>query len=76
MKRFKSGFTMAETIVTLGIVGVLAVISLTAIHNAKPNEEAVLLRKAYYELNRVVKELVNDDDLYPGMDKDPRPESM
>ena len=61
----KYGFTLAEMMVTIGIIGVLAMVMLPAIKNSQPNQEMVLLKKSYYNVSRIVSELINDEDFYP-----------
>ena len=61
----KCGFTLAELLLTLGILGVLIVILIRATLTVQPNEEQVMLKKSYHELTRIVHELINDDDMYP-----------
>ena len=61
----KSGFTLAEVLITLAIIGVVAAIMLPAIKNAQPNKEMALVKKAYYNTTRLVSELINDEDFYP-----------
>lgn len=61
----KTGFTLAEVLMTLGIVGVLILVLMRGVLSARPNEEQIMLKKSYYELSRIVHELINDDDLYP-----------
>lgn len=61
----KSGFTLAESLVTLAIIGLIAMIMLPAIKNAQPNQEMVMFKKAYYNVSRIVSELINDEDFYP-----------
>lgn len=64
----KRGFTLAEMTITLGLIGVLAVILLPVLKNSQPNEEMLKFKKAYYITERIVSELVNDDELYPEPD--------
>ena len=61
---FTAGFTLAETLVTMAIVGVLAAILIPTMISAKPNQEMVMLKKAYETTSRVINELINDDELY------------
>lgn len=63
MKKLK-GFTLAETLVTLSIIGVLAVLTLTTLGN-KIDRNKALFKKAYSITERTVVELVNDETLYP-----------
>ena len=61
----KNGFTLAEMVITLCVIGVIATIVLPAINNAQPNREMIMLKKAYYNTTRIVSELINDEDFYP-----------
>ncbi len=63
MKKLK-GFTLAETLVTLSIIGVLAVLTLTTLGN-KVDRNKALFKKTYSITERTVVELVNDETLYP-----------
>lgn len=64
----KNGFTLAEMLITLGIVAFLAMVLLPILKQLKPNEEMLKFRKAYYLTERIVSELVNDDAFYPETD--------
>ena len=64
MKKLR-GFTLAETLVTLGIIGVVASVVLPMFVRVRPNEEMIMLRKAYYLASRTINELINDEDFYP-----------
>jgi len=61
----KKGFTLAEVMVTLVIMGVLAAILVPAVMNVSPDSNKVLLKKAYSTTEKVVSELINDDSNYP-----------
>lgn len=58
-------FTLAELVVTLSIVGVIASIILPAIKNTSPNKEMVMFKKSYGNFARISTMLVNDDEFYP-----------
>lgn len=64
----KLGFTMAETLVTLAIIGVIASILFPALKDTKPNNEMAMFKKAYYNTTRIISELINDEDFYPERD--------
>ena len=64
------GFTLAETLVTMAIIGVIAAILFPVLNNAQPNKEMVLTKKAYYNVGRIIGELINDEDFYPDTDSD------
>lgn len=61
----KKGFTLSEMVVTIGVVGVLALILIPVLRDAMPNQEQAMFKKAYYIIERSVSELINDEDLYP-----------
>lgn len=61
----KKGFTLAELMVCLALISVIATILMPAIERLKPNKKKVMFKKAYYLTERIVSELVNDEDLYP-----------
>ncbi len=65
MNNKKRAFTMGEVLVTLMIVGVIAALIIPIIKNAQPDKQKLMFKKAYTNVERVVTELVNDDDLYP-----------
>lgn len=66
-KKFKNrnGFTLAEVLVTLTILGVIAAILIPAITKTTPNSQKVMFKKAYNILEQAVDFLINDDILYP-----------
>ena len=64
----KSGFTLAEILITLAVIGILATILLPAVKHTQPNKELVMVKKSYYNVSRIVGELINDEDLYPEND--------
>ena len=58
-KRF--GFTLAEVLITLGIIGVVAAITLpTLINNYQKTQYVTSLKKVYTEFNEVLKEMSAD----------------
>lgn len=65
MLKNKKAFTLAEVMVTLAVFGVLAAMLFPAIASVRPNKSKVLFKKAYYVAERMVFELVNDEDFYP-----------
>lgn len=53
--RNKKGFTLAEVLITLGIIGVVAALTLPAlIQNYQKKATATSVKKAYSELNQVI----------------------
>ena len=55
------GFTMAEVLITLGIIGVVAAMTLPAIINETRNKELeVQFKKVYSELNQIAQLFKNE----------------
>ena len=65
MMNLRKGFTLAETLVSMGILALVAAIALPSLMHTKPNQEMIMLKKVYYMTGRLVNELINDDDFYP-----------
>ena len=65
MFKKSDGFTLAEILVTLAVLGILASIMLPIIGKVSPNKHKSLFKKAYYVAERMIYEMVNDEDLYP-----------
>ena len=61
----KKAFTLAETLIVLSIIGVLALIVLSTLQNSAPDKNKAMFKKAYSITERTVAELVNDETLYP-----------
>ena len=56
MKNIKNGFTLAEVLITLGIIGVVAAITLPVlITNFQKKQIATAVKKAYSELSQALK---------------------
>ena len=66
----KQAFTMSEALIVLGIVAVLAALSVVAINNSKPDENITMFRRAYSTTAKIVQEMMNDRELYPNADKE------
>ena len=68
MKKIKHGFTLAEMLVVLGVIVFLLTILVPVMKKVTPNQDKMMLKKAYYMAERVINELVNDTELYPEPD--------
>ncbi len=65
MKRCNKAFTLTELLVALGVIAVLCAILLPVIFNILPNQNVIMAKRAYYTIQTVVSELINDEGCYP-----------
>ncbi len=61
----KHGFTLAETLITLGIIGVVAALTIPMANSLKPDENKVLYLKAFDTLTQTVQGLVSNTQIFP-----------
>lgn len=62
---FKSGFTLAETLIVICILGVVVAITMPTMKSAIPDKYETMHKKAAFTLEKVVSEIVNNEDYYP-----------
>lgn len=62
---FKKAFTLAETLITLIIVGVIAATVTPIIMSAIPNTNKVKFKKAYSVTETAITNMINNDIIYP-----------
>src|SRR5574344_1645902 len=59
----KKGFTLAEVLIVLGIIGIIAAMTIhVLIHNAQKQEEVTALKKIYTDFNQALLKLTSDYD--------------
>lgn len=63
----KSGFTLAEVLIALGIVGVIAAILVPAFGNSRPDKSKIMYLKAYDGLTEAMTTLVNDSNYFTAL---------
>lgn len=64
----KQAYTLAEVLVTFGIIGVIAAILLPAINNMMPDENKVMYLKTYDTLSEMIVNLASSSQIYPACD--------
>lgn len=62
---FNKAFTMAEALIVLGVVGILASLSVVAVNSSKPDENIIMFRRGYATAAKVTQSMLNDPVLYP-----------
>lgn len=65
MKRLNKAFTLTELLVALGVIGILCAILLPVIFNILPNQNTIMAKRAYYTVQTVIADLINDEACYP-----------
>ena len=63
-KGFKSAMSMAEILIALAIIGIIAVMTLPALKNALPDKEETIHQKMSYIVEQVVAQIYDDDVMY------------
>lgn len=61
----KRAFTLAEVMLTVVILSVIAIVVMPVITASRPSNEKVLLKKAYNTTEQVISELAGNDRFYP-----------
>ncbi len=65
MKKRQKGFTMAEILITLAIIGVVAAIALPAVTSLMPDKNKIMYLKAYDSLVSTIKSLAYNKSIFP-----------
>lgn len=61
---FKKGFTLAEVLVTLGLVGVITAIVTPNLLNLLPDRNKMIVLKLYKNISTITQEIMNDTGYY------------
>lgn len=64
----KKGFSLAEVMLVLSIIGVLVALMIPILDKSKPDETTLKYRKAFYAIEEGVKNILNDSKLYASGD--------
>ena len=72
----KIGFTLAEVLVALTIIGVLAAITAPMLDSLIPDKNKVKVLKAYTTISKINQDLLNDPSLYMPDNNDPPCEGL
>lgn len=63
MKKFL-GFTLTELMIAITVLGVLTAAVLPAVLGNNPNQNKIMIKKAYYTTAEVISEMVNNETLF------------
>ena len=61
---FKKGFTLAETLISLTIIGVIAALTMPGLLGTQPSKTKTTYMKAYNALTNLTSDIINDPSLY------------
>ena len=70
----KKGFTLAEIMIVLAVIGVLTAVLLPVAINSTPNEDIMKFKKGHNALLTAIRELVNSDKYYLDGDLGKKPD--
>lgn len=65
LQNTKKAFTLAEAVITLIFLSIIAAHIISSVNTTRPSSEKVLFKKAYSTVENTVSNLINDDRLYP-----------
>lgn len=63
--RKNKGFTLAEILIAMTVLGIIVAASVPVILNMRPNKNAAMMKKAYYATETIISNLINDSTYYP-----------
>ena len=58
-------FTLTELLIALAVIGILIAILLPVIFKLIPDQNALMAKRAYYAIQTIVGDLINDEACYP-----------
>jgi len=58
----KKGFTLAELMIVLAVLAVIAAVLMPSVFNSMPDENKLKFKKGYYTLKRTIDQMVNSDN--------------
>lgn len=56
----RNGFTLAEVLITLTVIGIVCAVTIPMLNNAKPDRDKVIYKKAIYSIGEVMKKTIED----------------
>ena len=65
----QKAFTLAETLITLSIIGIIAVMGIASLMKAKPDQNALAYKKTFYAIQDAIRYLANDTNRFPSSEQ-------
>lgn len=66
----RRAFTLAETLITLAVIGIIAAMVVPEIMKTSPDTNVILFKKAYSTIETVISNMINDESIYPSLSID------
>ena len=66
----RKGFTLTEMMIALAILGILTALVLPMINGNAPSRNRMMMKKAYYTIEDIVRSLINDEGYYSELGSD------
>lgn len=63
-QKYKYGFTLAEALLTMIILGIILAFILPSLISTKPSEDKLLYKKAFFTISEAMMAVVNNPELY------------
>ena len=60
----KKAFTLTELLISMTIIGILAVISTQAIYHVNSQQYKNMYKKVYFQTKQIINEIINNEDYY------------
>ena len=64
------GFTLTELMIAITVLGILTAAVLPAVLGNNPNQNKIMMKKAYYTTAEVISEMINNESLFPTWNDD------
>ena len=65
MNMMKKAFTLTELLISMAVIGVVCAILIPIVFNIMPDQNTLMAKRAYYTVQSVISEMINDDACYP-----------
>jgi len=60
----KKAFTLAEVLIVIVIIGIIAILMITALQGKTPDKDKLMFKKTYADISRAASEVANDMNFY------------
>lgn len=61
----KKAFTLTEIMIALAVIAILTAVLMPLIFHLRPNQEVLMTKRAYYQTQTIISEMINNEKCYP-----------